>query len=74
MGQKLRNEVFRLRVLAELVSGRDFQPDEAFTMNQSELRNVKSELVKFVADDKDKISSARLQREVTRQKRIYKIA
>jgi hypothetical protein len=66
--------VFRLRVLAELISGRNFQADDAFRMNQSQLRAVKSELMEITADEKDTISSARLQKEVMRQKRLFHIS
>jgi hypothetical protein len=71
MSQKLRNEVFRLRVLAELISDRNFSAADAYSMNQSQLRYAKAELIRILADDKGKVSAARLAREVARQKRDY---
>lgn len=46
---KLQNENFRLRKKLEVLSGRDFQPDEAYRLNLAQLKKQRKEFMAELA-------------------------
>jgi hypothetical protein len=68
--KRLQNRYFRVRTMAQMVSKRDFQPDEAYTVTSvSKLKRGIADIETAVADY-PKLSKVALDREVKRLKKL----